>query len=156
MNRYFASIKIKRAIYALELVLAVLVIFGVIVGITDILRYFPKILFTDIPESYDVFKDFLGHILLVVMGVEMVLMLVSHEKSAMLDLVLYVIARKMLIYGETSMDMLLGTVSVAILYFVNRYFNTDEHADDASFLEKLAQTAQTIKGEPKVDDKQED
>lgn len=125
--------------FTLDLVMAFLVVVGIVIGITDILRYFPKILVSDVPYSYDVFRDFLGHVLLLVMGVELIGMLISHSARATIELILYVIARKMLIYGETMTDMMFGAISVAVVFLTAKYFTSrkTEQEDQSDRLDQL-------------------
>lgn len=94
---------------------------AIIIGLLDIIKYFVLIFNTDAEGSYAVFKNFLGHTLLLVVGIELMLMLLSHSTSAILELVLYVIARKMLIYGDTMLDLVLGTVAIAGVFAIQKY-----------------------------------
>lgn len=114
--------KIIDIAFVLEIILAILVIFGILIGVKDIILYLFKIYRTGAVETYDVFKQFLAHVLLLVVGVELVLMLVSHSIDSVTEFILFVIARKMLIYSDTMLDLLLGTVSFAILFLTIKYF----------------------------------
>ena len=113
--------KLEKTAYYLEIILTILLAVAIIIGLFDIIKYFLLIFNTDAEGSYDVFKHFLGHTLLLVVGIELMLMLLSHSTSAILELVLYVIARKMLIYGDTMLDLVLGTVAIAGVFAIQKY-----------------------------------
>ena len=81
----------------------------------------------------------MGHVLLLVMGVELIGMLISHSARATIELILYVIARKMLIYGETMTDMMFGAISVAVVFLTAKYFTSrkTEQEDQSDRLDQL-------------------
>lgn len=59
--------------------------------------------------------------MLLIVGVELILMLIYHSTDAVLELVLFVIARKMLIYSHTMLDLVLGTLSLAIVFAIIKF-----------------------------------
>lgn len=114
--------KIISVAFMLEIILAGFVILGVIIGMKDIFSYLIDIYRIDAINTYDVFKQFLAHILLLVVGVELILMLVSHSIDSIIEFILFIIARKMLIYADTMWDLFLGTISIAILFLTIKFF----------------------------------
>ncbi|SDK06532.1 transporter associated domain-containing protein [Natronincola ferrireducens] len=108
----------------LELILAVCLAVAILIGLFDIVKYLAHIIQTDLTDTYNVFKKFLAFTLLLVVGIELVLMLLSHSTSAMLELVLFAIARKMLIYSETMLDLILGTAAIAGVFAIKKYLMT--------------------------------
>ncbi len=122
LNKFILA-KLEGFTYVLEIVLTVLLAIGISIGLIDIVKYIFEIYETGAHGSYDVFKHFLAHTLLLVVGIELMLMLLSHSTNAILELVLFVIARKMLIYAETMMDLVLGTVAIAIIYTILKYLS---------------------------------
>lgn len=119
------NFKIKEGLekftYALEIFLTFLLAIGITIGVMHLIMYFFEIFNSPLDHSYDVFKHFLAHALLLVVGIELMLMLLSHSTNAILELVLFVIARKMLIYAETMLDLVLGTLAIAIVFAIIKY-----------------------------------
>ncbi|WP_084280807.1 transporter associated domain-containing protein [Alkaliphilus transvaalensis] len=111
----------------LEIVIAVCISISILLGIFTLARYLMVIAKTDAYALYDTFKKFLSIALLLVIGVEMVLMLLSHSSSSILELVLFAIARKMLIYSETMLDLILGTVAIAIVFIIRKYLMSSKY-----------------------------
>lgn len=113
--------KLTDVALLLEIILTVLLAIGIAIGLIDVVKYFVYIFKAEAVTSYSVFKQFLAHTLLIVVGVELMLMLISHSINSMLELILFVIARKMLIYGDTMTDLVLGTIAIAILFITIKF-----------------------------------
>lgn len=112
----------------LELILAFCVLVAIAIGFITVVQYLIKIFHTNIDDTYNVFKKFLGVVLLLVIGVELVLMLLSHSTSSILELVLFAIARKMLVYSETMTDLIIGTAAIAIVFVIRKYLMSSKYA----------------------------
>lgn len=122
MSRKNIFKKIINVAFILEIILSMFLILGVIIGMKDMFAYLLDIYRTSAVETYDIFRQFLAHTLLLVVGIELILMLVSHSVDSIIEFILFVIARKMLIYAETMQDLLLGTLSIAILFLTIKFF----------------------------------
>lgn len=112
---------IDRVIYYLELLLCAVLIIGIVVSIPDLVKYFIQIIVSKESLSYNLFQDFLSHVLLLVIGLEFILMLIAHTDTSIIYLITVVISRKMLIYGENTFDLLLGVIAIGILFAVKKY-----------------------------------
>lgn len=126
MKLNFIKNKISKYTYYLELLLAIFVIIAIAISILDLLKYLVLIFKTNTIETYGVFQRFLGHVLLLVVGVELVIMLISHTTSSVLEVVLYAIARKMLIYSDKMLDFVLGVAAIAAVFAIRKYLFTKE------------------------------
>lgn len=119
--------KIKGLISWLETLLAVLIVIGVVVSGKDIVMLIYTVLVTDAAASYQIFQSLLSHVLLIVVGLELALMLISHSAANVLEVMLYAIARKMLISSSNSFDILLGVIALALVFAVDKYLYSDRH-----------------------------
>lgn len=112
--------KISNKLYSfaksLELILAMFLALGVLIGLIDVVKYLFKVLISDANISYDIFRDFLAHVLLLVVAVEFILLLRTYSIEIIGELIVFIITRKMLIYGENMMDMVLGALSISIIF----------------------------------------
>lgn len=97
----------------------------IFLGICDILReiYAAYIIDFAHPVNYDQLNDFLAQILLLVIGVELVIMLCLHLPETLLEVLLYAIARKLLLVPKTAgvADLLLGVLAIAGIFFIKKY-----------------------------------
>ncbi len=114
--------KIHDIVFILEIILAGFLIIGVIIGMKDIFSYLIDIYRTGAIETYDIFRQFLAHVLLLVVAIELILMLISHSIDSIIEFILFVIARNMLIHAESMLDFLLGALSIAILFLTIKIF----------------------------------
>lgn len=114
---------IAKVVTILEVVLASLLAMGVLIGFADILRYFKIIYHTPPIDTFPVMQTFLGHILTLVIGLELAVMLIRHTPSSVIEVLLYAIARKMIIESKSMLDILLGIVAIGVLFFINNFFD---------------------------------
>ena len=129
MRNFFVEDNIEKVTYIIEMVITVLLAIGIAIGLIDLVKYFPEILNAAPAQSYDLFQDFLGYALILIVGVELILMILYHSTKSILELILFVIARKMLIYAQTMGDLVLGTLAVAIVFATLRFLVQDDKED---------------------------
>ncbi len=110
-----------------EVVLAFLVTIGMVVGLFSVVRYIVAIPGLEMDFTYDYVKKFLSMTLLLIIGIELVLMLLSHSSVAVLDLILFATARKMLVYSDTMIDILIATAAIAIVFAIKKYLVTSKY-----------------------------
>ncbi|MDF2533390.1 MAG: transporter [Clostridia bacterium] len=120
---FFEKMKSKtiKIIYYLEFILAMFIIISVLIGMIDLVKYFGLILTTNPIETYDVFQKFLGHVLLMVVGVELVVMLVYHSPSSVIEVLLYAVARKLLIGNQGMIDFMIGIIAIAAIFAIRKF-----------------------------------
>ncbi|WP_313758074.1 hypothetical protein [Tissierella sp.] len=116
----------KNFILWIEILLAAFIIVTVILSTKDIIVLIYKVFMAEASASYEILQGLLTHILLLVVGLELALMLITHSAGNVLEVILYAIARKMLISSSNTMDILLGVVSLAIIFAVDRYLHTKD------------------------------
>lgn len=116
---------LQVSIPLLETIIAAIVLFGVLLGLPDLFKYIVQIVVSPEGLSYTLFNDFLKHTLMIVVGIELAIMILNHSHEAILTLVLFVIARKMLVYAETMTDILMGTLSIAVVLLLMKMLLND-------------------------------
>lgn len=115
------SKKIEKIVHVLELIIAVLIILGIIVGLVDLVKYIIEIMKASPNDAYKLFQVFLGHVLVLIIGAEFVLMILYHSINSILELLLFVIAKKMLVYSSTMLDLVFGIVAIAIVFVIMKF-----------------------------------
>ncbi len=114
---------LKRFIAWIEIVLAIFVIAAALISSKDILVLIYDVYISEPKISYQILQGLLSHILLVVVGLELALMLISHSAAKVLEVMLYAIARKMLISSTNTMDIMLGVISIALIFVIDKYLH---------------------------------
>ena len=126
MKKIISQKKIcMKLAHILEVILALVVIVTVALGVIDTLRIIWNAYIVDFshPVEYVQLNDILGQILMLVIGVELVAMLSLHKPAAVIEVLLYAIARKLLLIPKTSsmLDLVLGVVAIAGIFTIKKY-----------------------------------
>ncbi len=129
MNYEMLKQMIKRFTHYLEFVLASFIAVSVVIGMVDLVRYLIIIYTTNPYHSYDVIQKFLGHVLLLVVGVELVVMMVFHSPTSVIEVLLYAVARKLLIYNQGMIDFIIGIIAMAAIFAIRKFLFVDKHTN---------------------------
>ena len=121
MNRRNFLLKLNKIIILFEVLISMLLLLGIVFSIPDIFKYYIAILQSDVNYSLDLFKQFLSHVLLLVIAMEFVLLMVAHTDTTITHLIMLVIARKMLVVSENMPDLLIGVIAIAILFIIRKF-----------------------------------
>lgn len=129
MNRNRYLVTLLKLVNIFEIIVSILLIAGVIVSIPDILKYYFKIITSNAGLSYEIFQNFLSHVLLLVIAIEFVVLMIAHTDTNIIHLILLVISRKMLVYSDTMLDLLIATIAIAVLFAVRKFLLTGVSMD---------------------------
>ena len=103
----------------LEIVLSGLVLIGLLISIVPLIQWMPG-LFID---GNDVeIRTFLERALDIVIGIEFIKMLAKHSPGSSLEVLLYAIARHMVIGHESAFENLLSVAAIALIFIVRKFF----------------------------------
>jgi hypothetical protein len=112
---------VAKYIHLFLTLLAVLLMVGAsIAAVVMVIHGFPKLWSTG--NEYQVLHQVLQDILLAAIAGELALLLLFHRASAALEVVMFVIARRLVATDVTTIDLLMGSVALAILLVVRFYF----------------------------------
>ena len=102
---------IIQASTLLEIVLSGLVLIGLLLSFIPLLKWMPGLLF----DGNDVeIRGFLERALDIVIGVEFIKMLAKHSPGSSLEVLLYAIARHMVVGHESALDNLISVGAIAL------------------------------------------
>ena len=132
MNRNMYLVTLLRLVNIFEIVVSIMLIAGVVISVPDILKYYFKILTSDATLSYKIFQNFLSHVLLLVIAIEFVVLMIAHTDTNIIHLILLVISRKMLVYSDTMLDLLIATIAIAVLFAVRKFLLTGVNMDSTT------------------------
>ena len=103
----------------LEISLSGLVLIGLLISIVPLIQWMPG-LFID---GNDVeIRTFLERALDIVIGIEFIKMLAKHSPGSSLEVLLYAIARHMVIGHESAFENLLSVGAIALIFIVRKFF----------------------------------
>jgi uncharacterized membrane protein (DUF373 family) len=86
------------------------------------------------PSEYDALHYVIQNLLLVAIAAELALLFLFHRTSAAVEVLIFVIARKMVVSGISGLDLLTGVAALAGLVAIRFYFirGKDQKAEESS------------------------
>ncbi|MDO4536217.1 MAG: phosphate-starvation-inducible PsiE family protein [Clostridium perfringens] len=72
-------------------------------------------------DSIESFNNFLASALSLVVGIEFIKMLCKHTPSTVIEVLLFAMARQLIVQHTSVVDNLIGIVSIAALFAVRKY-----------------------------------
>ena len=118
-NRAELRNRIISAATLLEILLSGLVLIGLLLSMIPLLQWMPGLLFdgNDVEVSI-----FLQRALDIVIGIEFIKMLAKHSPGSSLEVLLYAIARHMVVGHESALENLLSVGAIALIFVVRKFF----------------------------------
>lgn len=110
--------QIAEAAGILEVVLSGIVLIALLMSIVPLLRLMPGLL-TD-ADSMEV-HTFLERALDIVIGIEFIKMLAKHSPGSALEVLLYAIARHMIVGHESAVENFISVASIALIFCVRKF-----------------------------------
>ena len=144
MNRRKFLAKMSKYAFVIEALISILLLLGILISIPDIARYYVDIIRSGRQLSYDIFRQFLSHILLLVVAIEFILLMLAHEEATIIHLISLVIARKLLVYSDNMKDLLIGVIAIFILFAARKYFIGSSKVMDSKYLFSASKTIESI------------
>lgn len=151
MNRRKFLARMSRYSFIIEAIISILLLLGILISIPDIVRYYVDIIRSGRELSYDIFRQFLSHILLLVVAIEFILLMIAHEEATIIHLISLVIARKLLVYSDNMTDLLIGVIAIFILFAARKYFIGSSNAVDPTNLFSASKTIESINNKYNMD-----
>ena len=110
-----------------ELLMSYIIMIVILVMIFRLVCNLPEIV-AEFHLEHDAFNEFLSSALTLVVGVEFIKMLCKHTPDTVIEVLLFAIARQMVVEHLGPVDTLIGTCSIAILFAIRRFLF--QHASD--------------------------
>ena len=118
-----------------EIVLSAVMLLVIITLIIPMIYNFVSIPLLDItPEQ---FTQFLGNALTLLIGVEFVKMLAKHTAENLLEVLMFAIARQMVVEHLNMTETLIGVIAIAIIFTVRKYLLLKNSNDKEKSYDKL-------------------
>ena len=111
--------QIAEAAGILEVVLSGIVLVALLMSIVPLVELMPGLL-TD-ADSLEI-RTFLERALDIVIGIEFIKMLAKHSPGSSLEVLLYAIARHMVVGHESALENLLSVGAIALIFIVRKFF----------------------------------
>lgn len=113
--------RLVKMMKAVELVIAVLLMIAIAISTLATVCFGAEAL---MDQSFQL-EAILEKALTLVVGVEFVKMLILHTPESVIEVLLYAVARQIIISHESAMENLVGVLAVALIFVVKKYFLTN-------------------------------
>ncbi len=122
-KKLLRSIMAKAASYV-EILISALLLIGILIGAinlgTELIAMGKVALIA--PDITMPVEEYLATGLQLIIGVEFIKMISKHTVGSTIDVLLFAIARKLVVSHGGTIDLLLGIIAIAILFIIKRYF----------------------------------
>lgn len=111
--------RIIQASSLLEVLLSGLVLVGLVFSAVPLIRWTPGLLV----DGNDMeIRTFLERSLDIVIGIEFIKMLAKHSPGSSLEVLLYAIARHLVVGHDSALENLLSVGAIALIFIVRKFF----------------------------------
>lgn len=111
--------KILKLSVALEVIIAIAIIIAIlisssslVIGLFELLKRY---------NETSAFQEFLGIAFNLVIGIEFIRMLCRHNLSAVVEVLLFAIARQLIVEHTSVLENLVAISTIAILFLIRKY-----------------------------------
>lgn len=111
-----------RSIKVIELIIAVLLMGGIIISTIATICYGTETLLN---KTFQL-DIILEKALTLVVGVEFVKMLILHTPESVIEVLLYAVARQIIISHDNAMENLIGVSAIAVIFVVKKYLLSED------------------------------
>ena len=116
--KYILRDQVAEFASLLEVVISVLVLLGLVISALPVAK---EMLSLWSSGSTDAFQTFLGHAFNLVIGIEFIKMLAKHSPGSALEVLLYAIARNMILGHGSAAENLLGVASIGLIFAIRKF-----------------------------------
>ncbi len=118
--REWARQHMAQAATAIEIAISVVVLIAIlIVGIKVIAEVFNLSVDQNATAH---FEQVLGHAFNLIIGVEFIKMLAKHTPGSAIEVLLFAIARQMVVEHTTPLENLIGIISIALIFIIRKFW----------------------------------
>lgn len=112
---------LARGIHMFLVVLAIVILAAAVVAtyetiVRDFAHFFTR------PDEYDVLQQIISNVLLIAIAAELGLLLLFHRTTAAMEVIILVIARKIIAPEITALELFLSVLALAAMVIVRHYY----------------------------------
>ena len=124
----FLDRHLGNAVHLFLTFLAILILVAAAIATVEVIIRDVPMLWRQVNE-YDALHQIIQDVLLVAIAAELALLLLFHRTSAAVEVLIFVIARKMVVQGISGLDLLAGVAALTGLVIVRYFFIKDRKVE---------------------------
>ncbi|MFA9397884.1 MAG: transporter [Clostridiaceae bacterium] len=125
----------RISLYAsyVEIIISILLIVGILISTVGLFKDI-NFLFQSyvIGQGDYTYESFLADAIQLIIGIEFIKMLAKHSPGSTIDVLLFAVARKIIVFHSSGIELLVEILSIAILFIIRKYFyyKTSHYGED--------------------------
>ena len=119
--KHAVNVMLAHVAEYMEMLVALVVVAALICSFLPLLKELPEMLFPAEGAVTDGLPQFLGHAFNLIIAIEFIKMLTKHNPGSALEVLMYAIARHMVIGGGHGVDLLINVGAIALIFAVRKY-----------------------------------
>lgn len=125
--------KLAIASSYVEIALSVVVLIGIAIMSAQLIKDIIIIIRSITDASMTIpFETFMGDALKLIIGIEFVKMLVKHTPESVVEVLLFAMARKLIVGSTADIDVVIGIGAIAVLFIIRRFLFSNNNKEDIS------------------------
>ena len=112
---FFASV--------IEIAISIIVLIAIVIAGIQVVREVFSL--AGDPKAHEGFTVFLGHAFNLIIGVEFIKMLAKHTPGSAIEVLLFAIARQMVVEHTSPLENLIGIVTIALIFAIRKFLFVD-------------------------------
>lgn len=121
MRKFLQTLLYELSFYVEILVSIILVL--VLLLLTGRLVLEVSSIYTSSASIEDYLQSFINQAMSIAIGVELIKMLSKHTSGTIIEVLLFAVARQIVVSHSSTLDMLLGVIAIAALFATRKYFS---------------------------------
>lgn len=113
------SIRLEHTMDLLEIILAVTIMIGFAVSFAPLILEIPRL--ASLETDTEAFTVFLEHAFNLVVGIEFIKMLTKHTPGSVLEVVMFTIARHLVLDHGTALEGLFSVATIGLIFLIRRF-----------------------------------
>ena len=126
--------RVADAASLIEILISIIVLLAIfITGVQVVLEVLNLV---QNPRAFDGFTVFLGHAFNLIIGVEFIKMLAKHTPGSAIEVLLFAIARQMVVEHSSPFENLIGIVTIALIFAIRKFLFVPSFGEHSSYYEE--------------------
>ena len=123
---FFASV--------IEIAISIIVLIAIVIAGIQVVREVFSL--AGDPKAHEGFTVFLGHAFNLIIGVEFIKMLAKHTPGSAIEVLLFAIARQMVVEHTSPLENLIGIVTIALIFAIRKFLFVPSFGEHSAFHEE--------------------
>lgn len=102
-----------------EIYISLIIMAAVVIGSIGLIQSLHDVYMN--ARNMEFFQDFLGYAMTLIIAIEFIKMLLHHTPGSIIEVLLFAMARKLIVAKENTMGLLLGIVAIAVLFIIRKF-----------------------------------